>query len=51
MEDLSYISTILGLVLDGGEWLASHSGRFTPEERAHCIRGSVGSIVGLGAVE
>jgi hypothetical protein len=40
--------------LDGGEWSTSRLGRFTPRERApstHWIRGWVGPIVGLDAVE
>jgi hypothetical protein len=39
--------------LDGGEWLASRSGRFTPRERApgtHWIGGWVGPRAGLDAV-
>jgi hypothetical protein len=40
-------------ILDGGEWSASHSGRFTPRERApstHCTGGYVGPRAGLDAV-
>jgi hypothetical protein len=40
-------------VLDGGEWSASHPGRFTPRERAfntHWIGGWVGSRAVLDAV-
>jgi hypothetical protein len=39
--------------LDGGEWSASHFGRFTPSERApgsHWIGGWVGSRTGLDAL-
>jgi hypothetical protein len=39
--------------LDGGEWSASQTGRFTPRERdpgTHWIGGSVGSRAGLDAV-
>jgi hypothetical protein len=39
--------------LDGGEWSASHPGRFTPRERAagtHWIGGWVGPRAGLDAV-
>jgi hypothetical protein len=39
--------------LNGGEWSASHPGRFTPRERApgtHCIGGWVGPIAVLDAV-
>jgi hypothetical protein len=39
--------------LDGGEWLASRTGRFTPMERApgtHWIEGWVGRRAGLDAV-
>jgi hypothetical protein len=40
-------------VLDGGEWSASHPGRFTPRERApgtYWIGGWVGPRAGLDAV-
>jgi hypothetical protein len=40
--------------LDGGEWLASRTSRFTPAERVpgtHWIGGWVGSWSGLDAVE
>jgi hypothetical protein len=39
--------------LDGGEWPASHPGRFTPVERdpgTHWIGGWVGAAAGLHAV-
>jgi hypothetical protein len=39
--------------LDGGEWSASHSGRFTPREGApgtHWVGGWVGCRAGLDAV-
>jgi hypothetical protein len=39
--------------LDGGEWLASRPGRFTPRERApgtHLIGGWMGARAGLDAV-
>jgi len=41
------------LALDGGEWLASHPGRFTPKERApdtHWTGGFVGTRAVLDAV-
>jgi hypothetical protein len=41
-------------VLDGGEWSASHPGRFTPEKRApdtHLIRGWADPRAGLSDVE
>jgi hypothetical protein len=40
--------------LDGGEWLASHSGHFTSRERIpsiHLIEGSVGPTTGMEAKE
>jgi hypothetical protein len=40
--------------LDGDEWLALRSGRFTPGEKApciHCIAGWVGPRTSLDAVE
>jgi hypothetical protein len=40
--------------LDGGEWSASHPGRFTPRKRApgtHWIGGWVGPRAGLDDVE
>jgi hypothetical protein len=43
----------LTLALDGGEWSASRSGRFTPRIRTsgtHWIGGWVGLIAGLDAV-
>jgi hypothetical protein len=43
----------LTLALDGGEWSASRSGRFTPRERApvtHWIRGWVGPRAVLDAM-
>jgi hypothetical protein len=43
----------LTLVLDGGEWSASHPGRFTPRERApgtHWIGGWVGTRAILDVV-
>jgi hypothetical protein len=47
LEEWRYSSThSLTFTLDGGEWLASRPGRFTPRERApgtHWIRGWVGS--------
>jgi hypothetical protein len=60
---LNYLSTMpwhgiaapfLTSALDGGEWLASRPGRFTPGERApnkHWTGGWVGPRVGLDAVE
>jgi hypothetical protein len=39
--------------LDGGEWSASHPGRFTPRERTpgtRCIAGWVGLRAGLDTV-
>jgi len=45
--------TYLTLSLDGGEWLASRPGRFTPREIAlgtHWIGGWVGPKAGLDAV-
>jgi hypothetical protein len=49
-----YISThSLPSALDGGEWSALRSGRFTPKERAPSIRwigGWVGSRAALDAV-
>jgi hypothetical protein len=50
----SYRSSILDLVLDGGEWPASRPGRFTPWERApgtHCIGGWVGLRTSLDDVD
>jgi len=41
------------LALDGGEWLASRSSRFTPRERSpatHWIRGWMGPRGGVDAV-
>jgi hypothetical protein len=35
--------------LDGGEWSASHTGRFTPRERAPCTHW-IGGWVGPRAV-
>jgi hypothetical protein len=43
----------LTLSLDGGEWSASHPGRFTPRERApgtQCIGGWLGPRAVLDAV-
>jgi hypothetical protein len=52
--DWSYSSThSLTSALDGGEWLASRPGRFTPRERAlstHWMGGWVGSSAVLDAV-
>jgi hypothetical protein len=48
-----YLHTFLTSALDGGEWSASHPGRFTPRERAPCahwIGGWVGSRTVLDAV-
>jgi hypothetical protein len=49
-----YSSThTLASALDGGEWSASRSGRFTPRERTHCthcIGGWVGPRAGLDMV-
>jgi hypothetical protein len=48
----SFIHSLTSAV-DGGEWLVSCPGRFTPRERApgiHCIGGWVGSRIGLDAV-
>jgi hypothetical protein len=48
-----YIHIFLTPALAGGEWSASHPGRFTPEERApvtHWI-GWVGPRTGMDAVE
>jgi hypothetical protein len=45
------LHSFLTLALDGGEWLASLSSRFTPEERALCIQligGWVDPRAGLG---
>jgi hypothetical protein len=39
------LHSFLTLVLDGGEWLASQPGRFTPKERTpgtHCKGGWMG---------
>jgi hypothetical protein len=50
----SIAPTFLTLALDGGEWLASQSDCFTPEERApgtHCIGGWVGPRANRYAVE
>jgi hypothetical protein len=47
------LHAFLTLALDGGEWSASHSSRFTPRERApgtHWIGGWVSLRVGLDAV-
>jgi len=47
------LHAFLTLALVGGEWPASRSGRFTPEERdtdSHWIGGGVGPRVGLNAV-
>jgi hypothetical protein len=49
-----YIHVFLTSVLVGGEWLASHPGRFTHEEKApvtHCIVGWVDPRAGLDDVE
>jgi hypothetical protein len=49
-----YTSThSLTSALEGGEWSASHPGRFTPGEKApgiHWIGGWVGHRVGLDAL-
>jgi hypothetical protein len=29
-----YLHALLTLIVDGGEWSASHAGCFTPEEKA-----------------
>jgi hypothetical protein len=47
-----YLEAFLTLALDGGEWSASHPGRFTPRERApgtHGIGGWVVPRAGLDA--
>jgi hypothetical protein len=52
-EDV-WIHTFLTSALDGGEWTASHPGRFTPGERApgtHWIGGWVGPRADLDDVE
>jgi len=44
------LDTFLTSALDGGEWSAFRSGRFTSGERApntHCIEGCVGHRTGL----
>jgi len=44
---------LLTLALDGGEWSASHTDRYTPRERAlgtHWLRGWMGPTAGLNAV-
>jgi hypothetical protein len=48
------IHIFLTLALAGGEWSASHPGRFTPAERAsgtHCIGGSVDPRAGMDGLE
>jgi hypothetical protein len=48
------IHILLTSALDGGEWSASRSARFTPGEKSPCtdrIGGWVSLRVGLGAVE
>jgi hypothetical protein len=48
------LHAFLTSALDGGEWSASHHGRFTPRERApgtHWIGGWVGPRAGLDAVD
>jgi hypothetical protein len=47
------LHAFLSSVLDGGEFSASHTGRFTPRERApgtHWIEGWVGPRAGLNTV-
>jgi hypothetical protein len=54
MGDWSVAPPFLTSALDGSEWLASSTGRFTPRERAsgtHWIEGWVGPRAGLDAVE
>jgi hypothetical protein len=54
MEEWRYSSTFLDLALDGGEWSASLSYRFTPGERApgtHWLGGWVNPRAGLDAME
>jgi hypothetical protein len=49
-----YIHELLTSALNGGEWSASRSSRFIPDEidpRTHWIRGWVGPRGGLDAVE
>ena len=44
---------LLNSALNGGEWLPSHSSRFTRVKKAsgvQCVGDSVGPIVGLDAV-
>jgi hypothetical protein len=53
-RDESMVPPFLTLALDGVKWLASHSGRFIPGERAsgtHFIGGWVGPRAGLDIVE
>jgi len=48
------LHALLTSALDGGEWSASHPGRFTPRERApgtHWIGGWVDPRNGLDAVD
>jgi hypothetical protein len=48
-----HLHALLSSALDGGEWSASHSARFTPRERAagtHWIGGLVGPRAVLDAV-
>jgi hypothetical protein len=48
------ILSLLTSALDGGDWLLSRPGNFTPRERAigtHRIGGWVGPRVGLDAAE
>jgi len=47
-----YLHAFLTFALDGDEWSASRSGRFTPRERTpgtHCIGGCMGPRSGLDA--
>jgi hypothetical protein len=49
MKEWSFTSTIRDSVLDGGEWSASYTGRFTPG--THWIRGWLGPRAALKGVE
>jgi hypothetical protein len=54
MEEWRYSFTVITLALDGGEWLASRPGRFTPRKRAlgtHWIGGWLSPRAGVDAID